>query len=166
MVRSIVVSDEPLGGRSPSITFLSRRAFFPLVLVALVALTGCQRQDCSDVGAPPTIGVDVGRALANQHGPVQARLCVEDTCESTSKPNGQRLRVLYVDEPSIEDEGPIVVELVIESGSGETIFEGSQDVDLTLKQPNGPDCEPSKYARTLAASRDGTTLLQLPARAG
>jgi hypothetical protein len=138
----------------------------PLLLVLLVALTGCRGKACSDVGAPPTIGVDVGRVLADEHGPVRARLCVEDTCDSTSRPNGQRLGVLYVDEPSIEDEGPVTVQLVIESGSGETIFEGSQDVELTLKQPNGPDCEPSTFARALVASRDGTTLLQLPPRAG
>jgi len=138
----------------------------PLALVLLVALTGCQTQDCSDVGAPPTISVDVGRVLADEHGPVRARLCVEDTCDSTAKGNGQRLAFLYLDEPSIDDEGPVVVELVIESGSGETIFEGSQDVELTLKQPNGPDCEPSTFARALIASRDGTTLLQLPPRAG
>ena len=137
-----------------------------LALVLLVALTGCQVRDCSVVGAPPTIGVDVGRVLADEHGPVRARLCVEDTCDSTSKSNGQRLGVLYVDDPSIEDAGPVTVELVIESGSGETIFEGSREVELTLKQPNGPDCEPSTFARALVASRDGTTLMQLPPRAG
>jgi hypothetical protein len=131
-----------------------------------VAFTGCQTHDCSDVGGPPTIGVDVGRVLADEHGPVSARLCVEDTCGSTSKPNGQRLGVLYVDEPSIENEGPVTVKLVIDSGSGETIFEGTRDVELTLKQPNGPNCEPSTFARSLVASRDGTTLLQLPPRAG
>jgi hypothetical protein len=139
---------------------------YALFLVLIVALTSCQTQTCSDVGAPSTIGVDVGRVLADVHGPVRARLCVEDTCDSTSKPNGQHLGVLYVDEPSIDDEGPVTVELVIESGSGETIFEGSQEVELTLKQPNGPDCEPSTFARALVASRDGTTLLQLPPRAG
>jgi len=138
----------------------------PLVLVLLVALTGCQAQACSDVGAPPTISVDVGRVLADEHGPVRARLCVEETCDSTSTPNGQRLGVLYVDEPSIGDEGPVSVELVIEAGSGQTIFEGSRDVDLILKQPNGPECEPSTFARALVASRDGTTLLQLSPRAG
>jgi len=138
----------------------------PLALVLLVALTGCQVRDCSDVGAPSTIGVDVGRVLADEHGPVRARLCVKDTCDSTSKQNGQRLGVLYVDDPSIEDAGPVTVELVIESDTGETIFEGSRDVELTLKQPNGPDCEPSTFARALVASRDGTTLMQLPPRAG
>lgn len=138
----------------------------PLVLVLLVTLAGCRAQDCSVVGAPPTIAVDVGRVLAEEQGPVRARLCVENTCDSTSKPNGQRLGFLFVDEPSIDDEGPVTVELVIESDSGATIFDGSQDVELTLKQPNGPDCEPSTFARSLVASRDGTTLLQLPPRAG
>lgn len=138
----------------------------PLTLVMLVALTGCQALDCSTVGAPPTISVDVRRVLADEHGPVRARLCVEDTCDSTAKSNGQRLAFLYVDEPSIDDEGPVIVEVVIESGSGQTLFEGSQDVELTLKQPNGPECEPSTFARALIASRDGTTLLQLPPRAG
>ena len=96
---------------------------FPSPWSCLWRSLGCQAQACSDVGAPPHDRASTWVESSPTSTVRYARgLCVEDTCDSTEKSNGQRLAFLYLDEPSIDDEGPVIVELVIESGSGETFF--------------------------------------------
>jgi hypothetical protein len=125
-------------------------------LLLLGVITGCsQEQACTAIGAPPTIGVDVSRILAERAGPVRVRLCVGSRCDTTWKSDGRRLDYVSVNDGTIDDAGPVRVDLMIETGSGERIYEVEQDVTLTFMQPNGPDCDPSKFAARLVATDRG-----------
>lgn len=44
---------------------------------------------------------------------------------------------------------------MIESGSGDPIFDEAATVDLLKMQPNGPDCDPTKYAAILTVDIEG-----------
>ncbi len=123
------------------------------VLVPLV-MTVCGTRVCTAVGGVSGIYVDVSRILEAQSGPVHARLCVEATCKSTSSPNGRSVDFINVDDPSLDDEGPVHVVLTIETESGDPIFTNEADVALGRTQPNGPNCEPTFYAASLVATPD------------
>jgi hypothetical protein len=60
-------------------------------------------------------------------------------------------------DPSIDHTGPVHVEMRIEADSRETIYETSASVELVRMQPNGSDCEPTKYATALMATEAGLT---------
>lgn len=77
-----------------------------IALLALGVLAGCsQGKPCTLIGGPSTITIDVGRILADHQGEVLARLCVETTCDSTSKQDARQLDVLFVDDSS-QPNGP------------------------------------------------------------
>ena len=128
---------------------------FAGVIVACVTLVSCAGGDCTNIGAPSTITVDLTGAVAGLGGPVRARLCVGDVCRSRWRSDAARLDWLDVDDPVIADEGPVDVSLVIESGTGEVAFEADTTVALRRMQPNGPDCDPTKYAAVLATTEAG-----------
>jgi len=60
-----------------------------------------------------------------------------------------------VDDPTIEDEGPVEVRVILETRSGEVVYRESATVPLGRMQPNGPGCDPIKYAVTLVATDQG-----------
>ena len=129
-------------------------------MVACVTLLACVGGDCTTIGAPSTITVDLTGAVAGLDGPVRARLCVGDVCRSRWRADAAQLVWLDVDDPSIDDEGPVDVSLVIESGAGEAVFESDSSVALRKVQPNGPDCDPMKYAVALETTQAGDLVPQ------
>ena len=130
------------------------------MIVACVTLVSCAGGDCTTIGAPSTITVDLTRAVAGLEGPVRARLCVGDVCRSRWRADPAQLVWLDVDDPSIADEGPVDVSLVIESGTGEVVFESASSVALRKMQPNGPDCDPTTYAAALETTEAGDLVPQ------
>jgi hypothetical protein len=89
--------------------------------------------------------------LSDEPGKVRARVCVGAICNSVIKPDGGHLDAVYVDDPSIEDVGPVHVVQSIERGSGEPILDDETGVALIRRQPNGPDCPPTFYSAALVA---------------
>lgn len=135
-------------------------AFRIVQLISVIGpsvMMGCGRgvQRCSAIGAGSTITIDVRRVLADVRGPVRVHLCVEATCNATSKRNGRQLDAVYLDDPSIHDAGPVLVALSIESGSGEAIYARKANVELSRTQPNGPSCPPTFYSAALVATARG-----------
>ena len=130
------------------------------MIVACATLVSCVGADCTSIGAPSTITVDLTGAVAELDGPARARLCVGDVCRSRWRADAAQLVWLDVDDPSIDDEGPVDVSLVIESGAGDVVFESASSVALRKMQPNGPDCDPTRYAVALATTEAGDLVLQ------
>jgi hypothetical protein len=84
-------------------------------------------------------------------------LCVDERCRTTRR-NASRLDWIYIDDPSIKDEGPVDVRLLIQANpDGRVVVDAKTQVSLTKIQPNGPGCEPTKFATTLVATQDGFT---------
>jgi hypothetical protein len=133
------------------------RIFQLISVVGLSVMMGCGRgvQTCTAIGAGPTITIDVRRILADVRGPVRVHLCVSATCNSTSKPDGRQLDAVFLDDPSIQDSGPVLVGLSIEGGSGEVIYARKANVELSRMQPNGPNCPPTFYSTALVATARG-----------
>jgi hypothetical protein len=122
-------------------------------VIGLSVMMGCGRgvQTCTAIGAGLTITIDVRRILADVRGPVRVHLCVSTTCNSTSKQDGRQLDAVFVDDPSIQDSGPVLFALLIE-GSGEVIYARKANVELSRMRPNGPNCPPTFYSTALVAT--------------
>jgi hypothetical protein len=126
-------------------------------LIVLVVVTACSQapKACTLIGRGSTIEIDVRHVLANQTGVIVVRACVEATCSTTPKPKGRNLGFVFVDDPSIDDAGPVRVELSMDTEDGRSIYHRATMVDLVRRQPNGPDCEPTYFARSLIATAHG-----------
>ena len=49
---------------------------------------------------------------------------------------------------------------MIESDTGDVVFESTSSVALRKMQPNGPDCDPTKYAAVLETTEAGDLVPQ------
>jgi hypothetical protein len=133
----------------------SRTRAVVTLAVTVLLLAACRGQDCTDVGAPPTVTVDTSGVVAGQKGLLSVHFCVNLECRNYHR-TADRLQVLQMDDPSVDDEEPvaIILDIVDENGAGEIVFSGGARVRVTRTQPNGPDCEPTAYATSLVANRD------------
>ena len=75
------------------------------MVVACVTFVSCAGGDCTTIGAPSTITVDVTGAVAGLDGPVRARLCVGEVCRSRWRADAAQLVWLDVDGPSSPIDG-------------------------------------------------------------
>ena len=72
--------------------------------------------------------------------------------------NASRLDWIYIDDPSIQDEGPVDVRLLIQANpDGRVVLDTEAQVSPTKVQPNGPGCEPTKFATSVVPTQDGFT---------
>jgi hypothetical protein len=138
----------------------SRRATGDRVLafmaIALVMLAGCAGETaCTAIGAPSTVSVDVAQVLAQRDVPMRVTVCVGSTCRTFPRRTGVRDGFVEVDDPAIDDEGPVEVRLTVETRPGETVYRETTTVPLGRMQPNGPGCDPIKYAVALKATDRG-----------
>ncbi|MEO8475635.1 MAG: hypothetical protein ABI572_01135 [Actinomycetota bacterium] len=127
-----------------------------VLAIALVMLAGCVSEPvCTAVGAPSTLTVDVAEVLAQRDVPMRVTVCVRTTCHSAPRRTGVRDGFVEVDEPTIEDEGPVEVRVILETRSGEVVYRETATVPLGRMQPNGPGCDPIRYAVALKATDQG-----------
>jgi hypothetical protein len=118
-----------------------RRLVGLLALLTVSAAAACESHPCTLIGRTSTIIIDVQQVLRDESGHVRATACVESTCRSVTRP-AELLDVVDVDEPALNDVGPVLVSLSIERPSGALILADEVDVSLIRRQPNGPDCPP------------------------
>ena len=135
---------------------------WPVMGMVLALLSGCGVRDCTDVGPPSTITVDTARVVGAFDGRLVARLCLNDSC-NTFNQHSSRLGVIDIDDPTIDDAGPVKVVLTITDEENRIIFDGASEVTLTLMQPNGPGCPPEKFAASLSARGKSSIGPRLPA---
>jgi hypothetical protein len=129
------------------------RAF---MAIALVMLAGCASESvCPAVGAPSTVTVDVTEVLAQRDVPMRVTVCVRSTCHSGPRRTGVRDGFVEVDDATIDDEEPVEVRVILETRSGEVVYRETTTVPLRRMQPNGPGCDPIKYAVALKATDRG-----------
>jgi hypothetical protein len=100
--------------------------------------------------------------IRTQGGRLAARLCLNGSCKTFDR-HRNRLDRIYIDDPSLEDDGPVDVTLTITNDRGDNIFDGAATVTLALVRPNGPDCPPEKFAASLIAQGDSSLELLGPA---
>jgi hypothetical protein len=134
----------------PQDNVLSMGTRWPVKGMVLALLSGCGQRDCTNVGPPSTITVDTARVVGAHEGRLVARLCLNDSC-NTFNQHSSRLGVIDIEDPSIEDAGPVEVVLTITDEENRIIFDGASEVTLTLMQPNGSGCPPEKFAASLSA---------------
>jgi hypothetical protein len=128
-----------------------------LVSTAIVILVGCAGDEraCTAIGAPPTVSVEVAQVLAQRDVPMHVTVCVGSTCHTVPRRTRIRDGFVQVDEPTVDDEGPVEVRVILETRSGEVLYRTSATVPLERMQPNGPGCDPIKYAVALEATDQG-----------
>jgi len=141
-----------MGGEELDSVRQVRRAVALLAVVVLAALTSCESgQACTSVGRASTISINISRVVADQPDDLRGRVCVNTTCNAIRSRDHHHPDVVFVDDPSIENVGPVHVVLSIDTESGRPLFDDEADVALIRRQPNGPDCPPTFYSAALVA---------------
>ena len=133
----------------------SRSAIWALGTAAFLLLAACRVQDCTTIGAPPTVTIDTSGVVAGQNGLLSVHFCVNLKCRNYHR-TADRVQVLQMNDSSVADEElvAITLQIVNGNGAGEIVFAGGAKVPVTRTQPNGPDCEPTAYTTSLVANRD------------
>jgi hypothetical protein len=121
------------------------------VLLTVAVFAACTQRDCPNEGYNPTIEIDVSQVLSDRRKAVRAEVCVEETCNAVRRLSGRLPDVVSGDDPTIDRVGPVHVSLSIEDRSGDVIFHDEAVVELTRRQPNGPDCPPTLYSAFMIA---------------
>lgn len=133
-----------------------RRFTATLGSVALVWLVGCAGETaCTAIGAPPTVTVDVAKILARRDVPMRVTVCVGSRCRTAPRRTEVRDGSVRVNDPTIENEGPVEVSLVVATHAGGVVYRETASVPLERMQPNGPGCDPVTYAVALDATDEG-----------
>jgi hypothetical protein len=93
--------------------------------------------------------------LANTSESLQLHACVERSCVNQTITTASRQTELTVDDPSLMTPRLVRVLLQVDDSSGHQIFNATTDVQLHKVQPNGPDCPPTAYVGSVAATAAG-----------
>ena len=124
--------------------------------VALMILVGCSEQkECTAIGYPPTLSVDVAQILAQRDEPMRVTVCVGSRCRTATRRTGVRDGAVLLYRPRMDDEGPVEVGVVVETHPGVVIYQESVTTPLKRMQPNGPGCDPITYSVALKATDGG-----------
>lgn len=127
-----------------------RRALLTAAVLALVLAPAAGRADepptrfCTAMGCTSGVAVRM-QELSSIHGASNVRVCVNSTCRTTT-PNRQRIRV---DAPGLSGEARASVRVTVRDRDGRTVLRLSRRVALRKWTPNGPDCPPTCWSRTL-----------------
>ena len=122
------------------------------VPIAGVLLTASCGGDCTTIGPPSTIWIDTATVVRGFDERLTVSVCVNETCDLFAR-SSRRLGWVEIDDPGIDDEGPVRVVLTVSTDDGGTIFHGTTTPTLQLVQPNGPGCGDKFTASLVAAGR-------------
>ena len=130
------------------------------LLVCAWMLAGCTEQGCTAIGATSGVAFDLTRLLANQSGHVQVRACVEQTCIEHLA-SSSRWNKFPVNDSALTSPRSVTVQVVV-TDHGRSVFDSTSRVELHKLQPNGPNCPPTAFAASVAATPDGQLVQQPP----
>jgi hypothetical protein len=119
----------------------------------MACMTSCGG-DCTSIGPPSTVQIDTAPVVSELRERLTVVLCVNETCEKFDR-FSRRLGFVEIDDPEIDDEGPVRVVLTISTDGGEIIFDGTTNTALRLVQPNGPGCG-DKLTASLVATGESS----------
>ena len=131
--------------------------------LALGLLTGCDVTNphaCTLVGMAPGVSFQVPVALLpNAAASYHLRACADDSCMDWDTHGGEPT-ANGVALPSGDWPGTVTARLTIThidpaTSVGQVVFDANTSVEVTLYEPNGPDCEPHVFAGSARATTDG-----------
>lgn len=99
---------------------------------------------CTAIGCTSGVAVRM-QELSSIHGARTVRVCVNNTCRTTT-PSRQRIRV---GAPGLSGEARVSVRVTVRDRHGRTLLRLSRRVAMRKWTPNGPDCPPTCWSRTL-----------------
>ena len=130
-----------------------------LALTAVLALSSCSSastQACGAAGAAS--GVSFDTSSWSDAGPLTAHACVGTRCVDRPLGNGQP-RLIFVDDPSLSSDAPLVVSLTVQRPDSRTVFNGTTTVRPQRFVPNGRGCPPTAWHSQVQATDQGLALV-------
>ena len=128
---------------------LSRHVLRAMVLAGLLAtaMSSCQGQDCSLIGAESGVLVtfdEVKKLHPDER--LTAEACADDECTTQQVGERQNATGLTLLAGKLHDATPVEITLRVTGDDGSTLFDGAATVTPFEFQPNGDGCEPTVWS--------------------
>ncbi len=155
-------------GRRAQLSRLVRLAVVPVA--ALASLAGCDRfsHGCTQVGGDSgVLFFNIAQVLPDNAGGAtyRVRACADDACAEwegsrSDLPSGagagDQIKDIQARLPDVAPPGRITAALTVTVvDTGETILDGSTEVDLRRHVPNGEGCPPALFQALVQVTPDG-----------
>ncbi len=124
-----------------------------MLLAGLQLLSGCDSQNysCTQLGALSGVRFDVDAWAARHLTAAEATACVQDVCATVEITHPMLLFV----KGEFDGPGTAHVKLTIRDASRRVLFDAQASVPLSIRQPNGPKCEPTVWQAVVSPGANG-----------
>lgn len=134
-----------------------RMAVTAATILALSACSASSPRACGAAGAASGVSFDTSSWSATA-APLTAHACVGNHCVDRALGQGQP-RLIFVDDPSLSSDKPLVVTLTVMGSGSKTVFNASTTVRPQKFLPNGAGCPPTAWQSRVQPTDRGLVLV-------